>query len=250
MLPSAEVKLDEIAPNVVQVTMQDRVHKNTFSSGLVAGLVEAFARIRAESRYRVVILTGYDTYFCSGGTQEGLLELYEGNRQFTDINIYSAPLDCEIPVISAMQGHGIGGGLVFGLFADFVVLSRESVYTANFMKYGFTPGMGATYLLPKKLGIGMAEEMLLSARNYRGVDLEKRGVPFPVLPRTDVLAYARELALDIAEKPRGSLVVLKSQLVAHMREQLPTVIQQELVMHDKTFHNPEVRYRIQRSFGG
>ena len=52
-----------------------------------------------------------------------------------------------------MQGHGIGGGFVVGLFADFVILSRESVYSTNFMKYKFTPGMGATYIVPKKIGI-------------------------------------------------------------------------------------------------
>ncbi|HWW19349.1 MAG TPA: enoyl-CoA hydratase-related protein [Steroidobacteraceae bacterium] len=51
-------------------------------------------------------------------------------------------------------------------------LSRESLYTANWMKYGFTPGMGAIGVLRKKLGIGLAQEMLLSARTYRGADLE------------------------------------------------------------------------------
>ncbi len=97
-----------------------------------------------------------------------------------------------------MQGHGIGGGLVFGLFADFVLLSRESIYTANFMKYGFTPVTGATYVL----GLGLAEEMLLSARTYRGADLEKRGIQFPVLPGVEVLQNAHQLARDLAEKPR------------------------------------------------
>ncbi len=248
-MSSEVVELVEVAPGVAQVTMQDRTHKNTFSAELVGGLLQAFQQIRASSRYRAVILTGYDTYFCAGGTQEALLSLQQGNGKFTDINIYSLPLDCEIPVISAMQGHGIGGGFVLGLFADFVVMSRESVYTTNFMKYGFTPGMGATYVLPKKLGISLAEEMLLCARTYRGVDLEKRGIPFPVLPRAEVLDYAKQLARDLAEKPRVSLVTLKSHLVAESRAQLPAVIEQEVVMHEKTFHQPEVRDRIQEMFG-
>jgi len=249
MMSSEVVKLLEIAPGVVQVTMQDRVHKNTFSSELISGLMGAFEQIRSNVSYRVVVLTGYDTYFCSGGTQEGLLLLQEGHGRFTDMNIYSVPLDCQIPVISAMQGHGIGGGFVFGLFADCVVLSRESIYTTNFMKYGFTPGMGATCVLPKKLGLGLAEEMLLSARTYRGADLEKRGIPFPVLPRADVLEYAHQLARDLAEKPRISLVTLKSHLVAEMRAQLPAIVEQEVVMHTKTFHLPEVKERIQSAFG-
>jgi len=248
-MSSEVVELLEIAPSIVQVTMQDRLHKNTFSSELVIGLMGTFQRIRSDARYRVVILTGYDTHFCSGGTQEALLGLHEGRGKFTDVNIYSVPLDCEIPVISAMQGHGIGGGFVFGLFADCAILSRESVYTTNFMKYGFTSGMGATYILPKKLGIGLAEEMLLSARTYRGADLEKRGIPFPVLPRADVLPYAQQLARDLAEKPRVSLVTLKSHLVAEMRAQLPAVVAQEVTMHDQTFHPAEVKDLIRNGFG-
>jgi polyketide biosynthesis enoyl-CoA hydratase PksI len=246
---SPVLDMQEVADGVVQLTMQDRENKNTFSNELVGALLDAFDRIKGDTRWRAVILTGYDTYFCSGGTQAGLTMLHEGRGKFSDTNLYSLALDCEIPVIAAMQGHGIGGGFVFGLFADFVVLSRESIYTTNFMKYGFTPGMGATYVLPNKLGISLAQEMLISARNFRGDDLAKRGVTFPVLPRAEVLTYARQLAKDIAEKPRLSLVTLKSHLVRSIREQLPAVIEQEVRMHDLTFHQHEVKERIETLFG-
>lgn len=243
------VDLHEIEPDIVQLTMRDRVHKNTFSEELILGLIQAFESIRINSSYKVVILTGYDSYFASGGTKEGLLDIHDGKAQFTDTNIYSLALECKIPVIAAMQGHGIGGGFVFGLFADFIVLSRESVYTTNFMKYGFTPGMGATYILPKKLGFSLAEELLLTANNFRGAELEKRGIPFPVLPRTEVLNYALELARQIAEKPRISLITLKDHLVAPLREALPGIIEKEVAMHEKTFHQPEVKKRIVSMFG-
>ncbi len=196
-----------------------------------------------------MILTGYDSYFASGGTQEGLRDLYDGKFRFTDSDLYSLALNCPIPVIAAMQGHGIGGGFVMGLFADFVVLARESVYTANFMKYGFTPGMGSTFILPQKLGISLAEEMMLTAATYRGEELQRRGVPFPVLPRDGVLAHALEIARNLAEKPRVSLATLKAHLVAPLREQLPRFIDQEIAMHELTFHRPEVRDRIDALFG-
>jgi polyketide biosynthesis enoyl-CoA hydratase PksI len=243
------VQVLDIAPGVVQLTMQDRTSRNTFSAALTVGLVNAFRRISADERYRAVVLTGYESYFCSGGTQEALLALHAGEGKFTDTNLYSLALECEIPVIAAMQGHAIGGGFVFGLFADCVVMSRESVYAANFMKYGFTPGMGATYVLPKKLGMGLAGEMLLSARTYRGAELEKRGVPFTVVPRAETLGTALQLATELAEKPRHSLVTLKNHLVAPLRAELPQVVAAELVMHEETFHRPEVRERIHRSFG-
>ncbi len=170
------VQFQEVEKAIVQITMQDRIHKNTFSEEIVAGLQQSFQAIQANSHYKVVILTGYENYFASGGTKEGLLAINEGKAAFTDGNFYSLPLDCQLPVISAMQGHGIGGGFVLGLFADFIILSRESVYTTNFMKYGFTPGMGATYIVPKKLGFSLGTELLLTANNYRGAELEKRGL--------------------------------------------------------------------------
>jgi polyketide biosynthesis enoyl-CoA hydratase PksI len=239
----------EIEPGIVQITMQDRVNKNTFSRELAEGLIGAFSAVRADARHRVVILTGYDSYFASGGTKEGLLFLSEGKGRFSDRDFYSLALNCPIPVIAAMQGHGVGGGFVLGLFADFPILSRESVYTANFMKYGFTPGMGSTFVLPQKLGIGLAEEMMITARTYRGEELQKRGIPFPVLPRAEIMAYALDLARTIAEKPRVSLVTLKDHLVAPLRQGLPPVIDQELAMHDATFHQPEVKERIEALFG-
>lgn len=243
------VIVEEIRPGIMQITMQDRVYKNTFSEELMRGLVRAFNDISLNTRIKAVILTGYDSYFASGGTQKTLLALQRGEGKFTDVNLYSLALDCPVPVISAMQGHGIGGGFVMGLFADIVLLSRESIYTTNFMKYGFTPGMGATLIVAKKLGLSLAEEMLLGAWNYRGEELKQRGVPFTVLPRKEVLLYAIELAQSLAEKPRHSLVLLKDHLVASLRKELPRVIEEEVMMHSSTFYQSEVKDNIQAVFG-
>ena len=243
------VELTEVGEGIIQIKMQDKQSKNTFSQALTSGLMEAFQYIETQTQYKVVILTGYDTYFASGGTQDQLMTLTEGNSKFTDFDLYSLSLNCPIPVIAAMQGHGIGGGFAMGLFADFIILSQESIYTTNFMKYGFTPGMGATYILPKKMGIVLAEEMLLTARNYRGEELKARGIPFPVLRRDAVLEHAYELAATLAEKPRISLVTLKDHLVAEMRQELPKIIQQEVKMHAITFEQPEVKDRIKTLFG-
>lgn len=248
MRPSV-IELHEVETGIVQITMQDRINKNTFSAELTDALVNTFEMIDAHPDYKVVILNGYDSYFASGGTQDGLLSIYEGNLKFTDSNLYGLALNCRIPVISAMQGHAIGGGFVMGLFSDFVILSRESVYTTNFMKYGFTPGMGATYILPKKLGFSLAQEMLMGALTYRGGELEKRGVPFPVIPRAEVMTYAYYLARQLAEKPRLSLITLKDHMVAQIRLELPAVIEQEVAMHETTFHQPEVKARIINLFG-
>lgn len=245
------VELHEPEPGIALVVMQDRINKNTFSKELIIGLFKAFGTIEANPEIKAVVLTGYDNYFCMGGTQEGLLAIQEGRATFTGDepsptgrSLYGLPLECEIPVISAMQGHAVGGGFVFGLASDFVIFSRESIYATSFMKYGFTPGMGATCILPEKLGLSLAEELLFSAENYRGADLEKRGIPFRVYPRKEVLEKAFELARIIAEKPRLSLVTLKNHLVAGIREKMPGLIKKEMEMHEKTFHQPEVKERL------
>lgn len=243
------VDLQLVAPHVLQIRMQDRVSKNTFSEGITEGLMAAFAEVERQPDCKVVILTGYDNYFASGGTQEQLMNLSDGRGAFTDRALYSLPLQCPVPVISAMQGHGIGGGFVLGMFADLVVLGRENIYTTNFMRYGFTPGMGATFILPQKLGIGLATEMMLSANNYRGEELQQRGIPFPVVPRDRVMAHALELAQTLAEKPRVSLVALKDHLSASLREALPATIAQEVAMHAVTFAQPEVKSKIATLFG-
>ncbi|NSL85653.1 enoyl-CoA hydratase [Chitinophaga sp. Mgbs1] len=243
------VELREIEPGIVQLTMQDRTFKNAFSDNLISELASAFEEVSRNTSFKVVILTGYDSYFCSGGTQDGILSIANGKARFTDFNVYALPLECDIPVIAAMQGHSIGGGFVFGMFADFVVMSLESVYTTNFMRYGFTPGMGATYIVPKKLGISLGTELLLSAGNYRGGELLKRGVPFPVVPRNEVLKYALQTARLVTDMPRVSLVTLKQHLVADMKKELNAVVDKELVMHEKTFQQEEVKNRIITLYG-
>jgi 4-carboxy-3-alkylbut-2-enoyl-[acp] decarboxylase len=243
------VELMEVEPGILRVRMQDRVHHNGFSDALVTGLLEAFDSIARLDTARTVILTGYESYFATGGTRKGLLDIHEGRAKFADTNLYRLALDCPLPVIAAMQGHGIGGGLVMGLFADLIILSRESVYAANFMRFGFTPGMGATCIVPDKLGRTLGAEMLFLARNYRGEELKQKGVPLPVLPRVEVYGHALELARALAEKPRLSLVALKDLLTAPLREQLPRTVERELAMHGRTFHQDVVRENINRLFG-
>lgn len=237
-------------PEVALLKIEDREAKNCFTDTLMHGLVDTFRQVSKDTSVHAVVMTGYDSYFCSGATRKILERLQAGKADFSEGGLYNLPLDCEVPVIAAMQGHAIGGGLVFGLFSDVVVLSRESVYAANFMKYGFTPGMGATLVLPLKLGTALGTEMLISARTYRGQELADRGVPYQVLPRADVLDHAMGLARDLARIPRTSLTLLKAHLNRALHASLPDTIERELAMHQATIGNDDVRARIASLFDG
>ncbi|NEO94894.1 MAG: zinc-binding dehydrogenase, partial [Moorea sp. SIO3G5] len=124
---------------------------------------------------------------------------------------------------------------------------QESIYTTNFMKYGFTPGLGCTLIVPEKLGV-LGWEMMYTAQNYRGKELAQRGVSFPVVPRKDVLKVAKKIAYEMSEKPRLSLITLKEHLITKITEKLPKFIDKELAMHEITFHQPEVASRIEKIF--
>ncbi|MEO8378059.1 MAG: SDR family NAD(P)-dependent oxidoreductase, partial [Acidobacteriota bacterium] len=234
-LRSSVVTVTAHPQDIVVVAMEDRQAKNMFSDALMEGMVEAFAHIEETPAYKVVVITGYDTYFASGGTKESLLAIHAGTLRFTDSTILPLPLRCKLPVIAAMQGHGIGAGWSLGMLADLVLLSEDGRYVSPYMDYGFTPGAGATWSLPEKMGQDLARESLLTARPYTGRELKERGLKRSILPRAEVLPAALALAAQIAKAPRRRLIALKRQLTAHVHAQLEETQQLELAMHEKTF---------------
>lgn len=241
------VKLQYPTPEIAEVIMEERTYRNTFSEALIQGLTTTFSTLRAETK--VVVIHGFENYFCCGGTQEELLKLTEGKMTFADLSFYRLLLDCEVPTISAMQGHALGGGLAFGCYADLIVMAEECLYSTNFMKYGFTPGMGSTYIIPRKLGELLGHEMLYTAKNYHGGELKQRGVTVPVVKKQDVVSTAIALAKELAEKPLISLKVLKKHLTEKIQLELPAVVEKEIAMHGITFILPEVKERIKQLFG-
>ncbi|TDR36319.1 enoyl-CoA hydratase/isomerase-like protein, partial [Tahibacter aquaticus] len=222
------------AGGVLLVELHDRDAKNMFSEALVAGVGEVFAHI-AQTLYKAVVLTGYDSYFASGGTKESLLAIQAGTVKFTDFKIFHAALQCDVPVIAAMQGHGIGAGWSLGLFADVVLFGEESHYLSPYMNYGFTPGAGATLSVADQLGQDLARESLLTAHEYTGRELRLRGVAQSILPRNAVLAAALALAQRMARQPRERLMNFKQQWSTVRRAAIDATYQRELAMHEATF---------------
>ena len=234
---------------VVVVKMEDREAKNMFSDALLEGVEEAFEHIERTPAYKVVILTGYDGYFASGGTKENLLAIGQGVAKFTDVKTVQLALQCKLPVIAAMQGHAIGGGWTLGMFADIALLGEESRYLSPYMNYGFTPGAGATWILADKIGQDLARESLLAAQDFAGSELKARGLLLPILPRAEVYPAAMALAKRIAQAPRGRLIALKRQLTEYVREALEETYRLELAMHEKTFvGQSDTLAQIQKNF--
>ena len=223
------------ADGVVEVRMADRDARNMFSEAFSDGMREVFARVAEDPRCRVVVLTGYDNYFASGGTPETLLSIQDGREVFTDNTVFALPLFCPVPVIAAMQGHGIGAGWALGMYADDALFSSESRYVSPYMGYGFTPGAGATGLFPVRIGQDLGRESLLAAREYAGDDLRARGLRQRVFPRVRVVDEAMVQARRIARLPRAWLEAVKAEWAAPARIALSDVFARELAMHAATF---------------
>jgi len=248
-LASTVIAAQAHADGVVVVRMEDRDAKNLFSPAFVAGMNEVFRHIDETPGYKVVVLTGHDSYFACGGTREALEAIQSGRARFTDEQTYLLALSCRIPVIAAMQGHGIGGGLSLGLFADFAMLGEESKYLSPYMNYGFTPGAGATLIVPEKLGRDLGIESLFAAREMAGSELRDRAVALAVHQRRNVFDAAMALARHMARRPRSTLVRLKQTFNRSIHERMERTTQQELAMHQKTFvGRTDTLDRIQSNF--
>ncbi|OKI02263.1 hypothetical protein A6A06_14490 [Streptomyces sp. CB02923] len=233
---------------VARVAICDPAERNRITPRLCARLPAALHEAAAHPATRVVLLSGEPAVFCAGGTQDELLGFHAGRSTLDAEECITAPLDCPAPVVAAIRGHAIGGGLLLGLYADLAVLSERSVYAANFMAYGFTPGVGATALLPARLGAVLGTEMLLTGCSYRGADLRQRGVPYRVVAHDLVESTARELAARTARAPRTSLRLLKRHLRTRLRRATDEVLGPELRMQAATFALPEVAARITQAY--
>ena len=233
---------------VANLRMRDSSGRNALSERFVDELLERLVELGDNQRVKVGVLQGLDDVFCSGGSKEMLRDLASGRLPATDIMLTRALLEVPTPLIAAMEGHAVGGGLILGLSCDIILMARESRYGCPFMNMGFTPGMGSTRLLPHLLGDSLAAEMLYGGQSYRGTHFEGRpGINY-VLARSDVDAKAMAVARAIAEKPRSSLELLKRELSLPKRRAFEEARTTESMMHELCFSRPETAALVEEFY--
>ncbi len=231
---SRPVQLQFLQSGIAVVTMRDSANGNMLTDAMLHHLEASFAEISKRQDVSVVVLTGTEQLFCTGGTPAALEAIAARQRAFTDAAfVYEGLLRCNCPVIAAMQGLAAGGGLAFGLYAELVVMSTEGSYSADFLKYGFTPGMGASYILEHRFGAALAAEMLLTGRIYSGAELERRGAQVAFEAPAEVLPRALNMARSIAAMPAEAVKLYKMELARRRFEQISGVIAGEAALHDR-----------------
>lgn len=242
-----DIHVEYVENGIAVVHMKAKETKNMFTYDFVNDLYATFNDLKANDTVNVVVLTGYDNVFAMGGAKEGLLDLSNNKGKYTDVPfIYKGLLEFDLPVITAMQGHALGGGFVFGLYGDIIVLSEKSTYCANFMNYGFTPGMGATQIIGEKLGKNIANEMLFTGRMYSGKEIADNGATVRI--SANVLKEALKIAREMTSKPREALKLLKQKLAHDILIEQEYHIQKEIEMQNMTFGTLEVKAKISEQF--
>ena len=188
---------------ICELRMDDAANRNGLSEALVRALMTAFASLATDPGVKVVLLKGRADVFCAGATLESLRDVAHDRVRVKDVELPAAVVGCPVPVVAAIEGHAVGGGLALALCCDIQVAAEESRYGTNFAELGFTPGMGTTTLLPLAVGHGRASEMMMTARFYKGREMAGTGLFTHVVRRADVAASgARHRPEHRPEGPR------------------------------------------------
>lgn len=216
----------------------------------VDGFAAALGRLAAAPELRALVLEGGTPYFCAGARRDALLDASGASPTSYAEQVPNALLALSVPTVAAMAGHAVGGGLLLGLWCDAAVFADESLYGANFMALGLTPGMGATHAVPEAFGEPLGRELLQTGRLLTGREIRDAGAPLghAIRPRAQVLGRAVALAREMADPPREAVVLLKRELAARRWEGLRQALQAERAMHVRIFAAETTRAEIARRY--
>lgn len=220
--------LYELTGHVLKLTLNRAQQRNAMSQELLEGVRDAAARAAADPEVRCIVITGKGRNFCGGADFKGDRakysdpqitsgELVGGESGYAMYNHFLSLLNIPVPVVGALQGHAIGGGLGLALCCDLRVCHADSLYGANFVHLGLHPGMGTTYFLPRLVGVPKATELLLTGRLVNGQEAERIGLATGVgTTPEEVLAKAMALAEEIAANAPIAVRWTKRSIYRHL----------------------------------
>jgi enoyl-CoA hydratase/carnithine racemase len=181
---------------VVEIEIH-RPPNNYFDVGLIHSLSEAYEAIDADPTCRAIVLCAEGKHFCAGAnfTSSGQ------NDNPGGLSLYSEAariIEAKTPVVAAVHGAAIGGGLGLACSADFRVGSDDTRMSANFAQLGFHHGFGLTVLLPPLVGQQKALELLYTGKRIAGEEAYRIGLLDRFVGTEEVRAAAHQLAGEIA----------------------------------------------------
>jgi len=244
--------LFDVKDHVATITLNRPENRNSMTPDVLDGLADSLGRVNADSDVRCLIITGRGSSFCAGADfKTGAQAESKGNavmpndRSFGIYQAFLSVLKIEVPVIGALNGHAIGGGLGLAMVCDMRVANAESKYGANFTKLGLHPGMSTTYLLPRLVGLPRAAELLFTGRIITGVEAAEYGLANYAVAPDDVLGKAQELASEVASSAPIATRWTKRSLYEHVQFDPVTAARHEADLQSRTIETEDFKEGVE-----
>ena len=204
-----------------------QVH-NALNLDIRARLADEVTRHAADDKIRCLIITGSDTVFAAGAdiaqmAEAGPVEMMARNLQ----KYWRAIMDCPKPVIAAIEGFALGGGLELALCADIIVAGEGAKLGLPEVKLGILAGGGGTQKLARLIGSKRAMLLLLTGRIFGAAEAQAMGVVSETTPVGQALKRAIEIASEIAAQPPIAVMQIKEIVNAGLNAPLDTALMLE-----------------------
>ncbi len=202
--------------------------RNALNLELRARLADEVTRHAADPAVRCLIITGSDTVFAAGAdikvmAEADPIEIMARNQQ----KYWRTIMDCPKPVIAAIEGYALGGGLELALCADIIVAGESAKLGLPEVKLGILAGGGGTQKLTRLVGSKRAMLLLLTGRMFGAAEALAMGVVSEVAPAGQALARAIETATEIAAQPPIAVMQIKEIVNAGLNAPLDTALMLE-----------------------
>ena len=211
---------------------------NFFDIPMIQGIADAFEALEADARCRAIVLCAEGTAFCAGANfaTRDATPAQRSPRAVNPLYFEAIRLvSCAKPVVAAVHGPAIGGGLGLALAADFRVTCAEARFSANFNRLGIHPGFGLSFMLPRLVGQQQAALLLYTGRRIGGEEALRIGLVDELAPQAQVRAKALELAAEIAVSSPIAVQSTRATLRAGFAEQFRLAVARESIEQNAHF---------------
>jgi len=225
--PKNEVKVSR--DGFVGIVEIDRPPFNFFDVNLVDTLLKAMQALDADPDCRAIVLAATGKVFCAGADFGGGLDPEEGLQMAKALYDKAVGLfEIATPIVAAVQGAAIGGGLGLALTADFRVTSDASRFSANFAVLGMHCGFGISTTLPRVIGQNAAAMMLYTGRRMTGTEAHEIGLADQLVEEGNEREAALKLATEIAANAPIAVQDMRRTLRAGLAEDVRAALKHEL----------------------
>lgn len=226
---SAEIDLNVSLKNQVGVVEINRPPNNHFDYKLISYIADCFDNFDKDINCRCIVLCSDGKHFCAGANFGKDRDMQDKAEPYSELYTQAVRLfKNKKPVIAAVQGGAIGGGLGLSLVADFRIGCPESRFSANFSRLGFHQGFGTTVTLPRVVGPQNAAMMMLTGRRLKGQEAFDVGLIDYLVPLNEVRSKAIELAEEISESGPLAIQSIRATIRAGLAEQVEEIVSWEL----------------------